>query len=630
MSSYNPIVIHEHTKQFMEILCLKQNTLNQNELNVLNFYVDLLKDEYDANSKVARQNGALPLATDGSLVKIRVDPAALGVIKPINPKLRRQNYAGQDELNETLAAAEFRAVTQYVMDLVATTYTRAAAAAVAHRTLILNKFITGDNFFKNLIFAHFDTIGVGVGAAAGDARIDLDLVTSAIFSVPGGPGSVIPVGAPVAPVLTFRLTKHLLRLLLKSASADVDTPSAFFDEEGETDGCNTIRRDGAMLYKMDKDGKRVDLSNGSQEYANNEKERCVGTMVNETVGLTCNDYISKCIYDSNRNNIDQCKAFMASPDFWEVTKEEVRKMNPEIILSTLESFKFTKVTKNGLTSFETVGEWLARLRKLIDLALPTPSGKLSQADFDRINNNDKLTTYLNMLVKKINCNPPILNPLMKGPKGPYPDDASRNARYKGWKFAKYGLTPLVLKPNSCSGQLCNGNGRRQLDLLGSSLVQVYNAANSRVRLGTNGIIFVGNAPLTNLSHFNNYVVQAGGSANSIVLRKNGPIVEQLYKGIVANLAEMNKNITAGDDAKIKSLIDNYKKTEEKLMDSIKYTNKYIDIVKNYGQYDNDNVLSLSHIVDFVQSRDKYYNKLSNQQMTVSDVLGKILSLLESK
>ena len=96
--------------------------------------------------------------------------------------------------------------------------------------------------------------------------------------------------------------------------------------------------------------------------------------------------------------------------------------------------------------------------------------------------------------------------------------------------------------------------------------------------------------------------------------------------LAIRLKKYGKEISKDDFAKITALIESLKKSEEKLNKAILYTEKYARLLEVYGQKDNTTILSMNHLKEFVDNRNKIFTRVSKKQ---NDLLSIIRSVAEA-
>jgi uncharacterized LabA/DUF88 family protein len=78
--------------------------------------------------------------------------------------------------------------------------------------------------------------------------------------------------------------------------------------------------------------------------------------------------------------------------------------------------------------------------------------------------------------------------------------------------------------------------------------------------------------------------------------------------------------------KISELIESLKNSEQKLYKASLYTEKYAKLLEIHGQKDNTSILSLDHLKEFVDNRNKYFSRVVKKQ---NDLMSIIRSIAEA-
>ena len=192
------------------------------------------------------------------------------------------------------------------------------------------------------------------------------------------------------------------------------------DEEQNPTFENKYFRDESGQLSIIENGKIVQVMHGSKYWTDiiekNKNNQCATLGLNkndEPDDQKCVNYLLSCINSDNTKSIDKCNKFLSDSRFFENATNEVNQLFPEIALKTLNRFEFRreyyypyKNNKERLERFRDTKDWYEVLAKKID-------SNFTQDDLDKIKQNKHLEYYLNLLVKKINTNPSILNKTYK-------------------------------------------------------------------------------------------------------------------------------------------------------------------------------------------------------------------------
>ena len=301
--------------------------------------------------------------------------------------------------------------------------------------------------------------------------------------------------------------------------------------------------------------------------------------------------------------VNKCKTYLTNNNFWNNAKDEVGRMLPKIAVDTLRAFEFDyykeydEVQKQELVKVDTVSKWLEKLKKLSD-AEPT---KLSSDDFNKISKNPNLLAYLELVVSKVNANPAILNENYKSAEQEYNPD-----KFKGTQLYKLGLRQFVPL-----GELSVGSITR--------LGQAIDYNNTQVRISLPNFI-------------RSFKLSGGGPIEDLTQHLSKPtvmthsILNRHYMGLIEKLASNGKSISPKDNAKIQVLINRLRDSEIKLTKTMLYIEKYAKLLDVFGEQDNTKVLSVDHLQNFVENRNRHFERVAKKQ---SDLITIIRTIAEA-
>lgn len=412
---------------------------------------------------------------------------------------------------------------------------------------------------------------------------------------------------------TYRYDKYWLKSMLEShvAAAKMSVaPSSFFDDAKEP-ADEVYYRKGSELFTHDADGKEVRVDIGSSAYLSLTMEnKCLGTgFVSGASGSECADYLRDCLAGKD---VNKCKTYLADEKYWDKAVNEVKNMLPTMAVQTLNAFEFgmeqvwDNTAARRLLKYKSVTSWLQNLGELAK----STSSKMTTGDVEKIAKNTKLIGYLEMLVKKVNSNPAILNKEYTGL-----SDASRindPDAFAGSRLHKMGIKARLATSNLSVSSV-------------DKLSQAIKDSNSRVGITIGYPGLYGFTTKLNLMNGGG-VIEELETKLSDVTKQTGHIIERHYLALDSRLKKHGKEISAADQAKILDLIQSLKKSEEKLYQAILYTEKYASLLEVHGQKDNTNVLSMDHLKQFVDNRNKYFARVSKKQ---NDLMSIIRSIAEA-
>ncbi len=411
----------------------------------------------------------------------------------------------------------------------------------------------------------------------------------------------------------YRFDKFWLRTLLEAHAASATQsvgPSSFWNDEVQTAG-QTYYRKGSELYMRDASGAEVRVDAGSPAFQSlDTAKKCLGTGFDISKGKSCADYLRDCL---SGKDVMKCKAYLDNDDFWTDAVKEVDAMLPAMAVQTLNAFEFPmeqvwdNTANRRLLKYKSTDAWIAGL---VELTKGRSGGSLAEPDVKKIAGNTKLIGYLNMLVKKVNSNPAILNKDYSGA-----TDAGRindPDAFVGSRLHKMGVKARLAAPTlsvSSIDKLANG----------------IKDANARVSITLGYPGLYGYATKLNL-------MSGGGSVEDLetkvsdTTKHTSYIIQQHFAGLLLRLGKYGKQIEKSDSDKINKLIEDLKNAEEKLYKASLYTEKYAKLLEIHGQKDATSVLSMDHLKQFVDNRNKYFSRVAKKQ---NDLLSILRSIAEA-
>lgn len=385
-------------------------------------------------------------------------------------------------------------------------------------------------------------------------------------------------------------------------------PSSFFNDPVVDQGKYWRKADGS-LWTMTADGKEEQVDINSKAYNDLTEATCFSTGITKADGSVvdrdvCANYLRTCLAGGD---VKQCVAFMKDKDYWQTAQKEIDAMLPPIALKTLEAFGFMteesydETNKMPVKKVVEVTAWLA---ELLNKTKTTPP-EISDADYKLIAANDKLMGYLRMLVKKVNTNPSILNKnIVKAAAQPIVDKAA----FQGTNLHKMGLTPRIASlPYSTSS----------IERLGNTIRAEQDAIRIRL-LGPalfGGILTGGSQQIDQLED---------RLSSETKLTWYG--LKAQYMALTEALQGMKKDIAPADKAKIEDLFTSLKRSETKLMQINLMLEKYRELIQIHGVEDNTKTLSVDHLKEFVDNRNKYFMRVAKKQ---NDLISIIKSISEA-
>ena len=404
---------------------------------------------------------------------------------------------------------------------------------------------------------------------------------------------------------TYKIDKLTAQSMLEEAKNELtpigsaSTFLASLDAPSNTDTYFRDAKDPSKLFTKDNSGNLVEVTRGSQSFWEASKENCSGFHVAKGQPDVCTDYLLQCI---NGSDPTQCRNYMALPDFWGSTgnsiKEEVKQMLPAMALTTLEKFGFKQVNvvdavaKKSLNKVELVNTWLQRLEKDMN---DSPAYK-------SIESNTNLTLYLNLLVEKINGSPHILNE----------------------NIVQSEETQLY-NPSKFNGQLLSTYGVRPKLPSGSNVVSSIARLSETMKYG-----------LTATAELQPRVIVAVNPGFSM---RGGAVVQEDYKftavelenqyNLLKNMLKAHgKEIDSSNDLELKALFSSFKTTENKLWQTIKIMNKYVELMDAFSYNDPNKVLNLETLNEIVKAHEHQLTKTSKKQETIVQALQTLADVVQ--
>ena len=404
----------------------------------------------------------------------------------------------------------------------------------------------------------------------------------------------------------YNYDKFLINTMLMTAVNNVNIPTSAsnnltdFSDVQDNNQSNEkyVRRLDGLLYEVKSDGSYELVEANSAAVQNlKEADKCIGTGFESHPGSTktCYEYLEECI---KGGDVDQCKIYLRDHNFWQNAAKEVDKMQPIVAYQTLKSFEFGRVQQQlgnrQIDRVQTWAEWLDSIKT-----------KLTPQELIAISTNIKLQEYLNLIVKKVNDNPAILNKDYIGEKNQSviaPDLSS--------VLGKYGLLFAPDVPSNMSTVVrlkqLSENSSRQVGLT----------------IGIPGILPTARILVGGSNSYSEQYLQD-------TLRQQNSLVLGMYKSLKDRLVKMGKNINSKDDSLIMQLIEELKLKERKLHKIIVMTERYTELLRGHGVQDPNSSLTTDHLEKFVEQRNNYFKKVQSKQTNLVSIIQSIADSVQS-
>merc|ERR1711871_517948 len=344
------------------------------------------------------------------------------------------------------------------------------------------------------------------------------------------------------------------------------------------------------------------FDNNKVEKVADIRDECLTTKVNQKDTLTCNQYLDKCLR-GDQVGIEECKEYLKNPNFFDIAIEEVKSMHPEIALQTLKSFGFQFITdydeehEMEIKRVEEFNEWLDRMR----------TERVAEREtIEEINANRQLRQYLIWVTQLVNYSPELLNKGIHKKNEPYFPDPNR---FKHTSFGRMGLKARVPVRNSC-----------YKDIYGIEQLIKNNNISLGIRLNApivNGIVpvMIGGGSMVTID-------QAELSVNQLKesRKPTADLLNNLFQYLIGKLNAYNKSISENDLNKIIKLIDNLRKQEKNLYDTMIMIEQYSKLIEIFGQDRVREELNVTDIRKAVEARSKLFGKKVKRENELISVL----------
>jgi len=408
-------------------------------------------------------------------------------------------------------------------------------------------------------------------------------------------------------IFSYKIDKATAQGMLedtKNEATPVASTSTFlasFDAPSNTDTYFRDSKDPSKLYTKDDAGKLVEVTRGSAKFWEESKKNCAGFHVAKNNKDVCSYYLLECI---NGSDPTKCRDYMAEPSFWgddeNGIKEEVKQMLPAMALTTLEKFGFKQVNvvdsvaKKSLNKVESVTTWLERLGKDMNS---------SPEEYKKIVGNEHLILYLSLLVEKINGSPHILNENIAESEETQPYNPSK---FNGQLLSSYGLKPKL--PS------------------GSNIVSSMSRLSDTMKYGLTATATL--QPKVIVAVNPGFVMRGGADNIQEDYKFTAVELENQYNLLKNMLKAHGKEIDSSNDLELKALFSSFKTTENKLWQTIKIMNKYVELMDAFSYNDPNKVLNLETLNEIVKAHEHQLTKTSKKQETIVQALQTLADVVQ--
>ena len=93
--------------------------------------------------------------------------------------------------------------------------------------------------------------------------------------------------------------------------------------------------------------------------------------------------------------------------------------------------------------------------------------------------------------------------------------------------------------------------------------------------------------------------------------------------IKSGLTSKGKSFSTDTEKQFEEHLEQFRKIEDKLLKAIRYSDRYLDILNIYKDYDHENILNVDHLKSFVTKREHYFDKTIGKQNTILGAIEQI-------
>jgi len=308
-------------------------------------------------------------------------------------------------------------------------------------------------------------------------------------------------------------------------------------------------------------------------------------------------------------DINNCKQFLIQGNFWNIAQKEVNAMLPAVAVRTLQALTFKKIRVNGLEEFQSVSDWLKNIRR-----------NMQYNDYKQIQNNSQLIGYLQMLIRKVNDCPIILNKNYDSKK------STCNSTLKNTRFTKMGVSEYLPLSNNLVMNMSD------LARLSTSVTTINRSNQLLVSMHRNpgfGLVIPTHVGYRGIMTGGGYDNQNTLEALKLRIDPNKTVSTYSYFGRIAEtyfrqLEARGDPLHDSDKKKVMTAIEDLGRSERKLTRIMIATNKYLDLIDTHGiQNNNNGVLTLENLQNFVNVRERSLNKTVKKQTSLLNVLNSL-------
>jgi hypothetical protein len=399
-----------------------------------------------------------------------------------------------------------------------------------------------------------------------------------------------------------------------------------------------IRLNDYKVYFMKDDGEVIDIE--SAEYQAMCKEKCYGHLD----GNKCSELVRECLDNGNGTDIEKCKKFLVSDDYWPNIKNEIKTLNIKYAQKLLDKLGFETntipITINNKPDikkeYESFASWGNRL-----------SGSIAPEDAKKILDNQKLMEYLKTIIDKINSNPAVLNRniMSRDTSQPYVSN-----RFAGTYLSNIGLNPAVISPI---------NDVRNIHNIRSHLQNFRTIQHNKINIGPGNTLLVGKrvfihptirlgsrayggligggeeeeGEISNEIKLKELINNISGGSASLFEKsyvQMSTLIRKHFNYYVNKLALIGKDISDDDKKNFEKRLKELEKYENELFKIVDYLHKYGDLLEVYNAYDKNDIFTFETVAKFVNEREKFFDKSFKKAEPLIDNLIMIGDMVNSQ
>jgi hypothetical protein len=370
-----------------------------------------------------------------------------------------------------------------------------------------------------------------------------------------------------------------------------------------------------------------DINNTRAYYGDNDPEtekmlrkdfKCYSTLL-KGKPEDCEKYMIQCLLNGDANDVQACIDNWKQKDFYQVARDEIRNMHPQVALATLKKFGFgqreehDEIAGVSLIKIESRDHWVKNQLEPLWKKKTDSSGTDTVADI--INKNTELLDYLDLVVQYVNANPAILNKNYSG----------KTNESVGVPVSSQLAMQLGIKMQKLPSNLAQYDAGR----LSNSLVSSYYAQTRNRAYGTtysspfspNNLYLGPGTPIAL------QLGQSGGYHHE--KQTSGPsALKAMIEGVISDLKQLGKEIVQEDKDIIYQKLDELRKVEKELLETSMYLEEFKIAHDVFTGYRSE-ILSLDNIQNFVNKQRRLDSRKINGEKDLVHTLNTLVQNLST-